>query len=116
MPGTGWAELLAFRRAAIVSTQFRPWFTAFLIRANPPSSPTTKRLGTEVSYSEVRYGISAAMLGLAVTIVIAPTGHASAHKPWPMHLCPLTITAFPPIIASTSPSGQTLVQVPQPMQ
>ena len=56
------------------------------------------------------------MLGLAITIVIAPTGQASAQRPWPMHLWPLTMTALPPIMASTSPSGQTLVQVAQPMQ
>ena len=60
--------------------------------------------------------MSAPMLGLAITMVIAPTGHASAHRPWPMHLYPLTMTALPPSIASTSPSGQTVVQVPQPMQ
>ncbi len=60
--------------------------------------------------------MSAAMLGLAITMVIAPTGQASAQRPWPIHLCPLTMTALPAIMASTSPSGQTLVQVAQPMQ
>ena len=34
----------------------------------------------------VNAGMSAPTLGLAITIVIAPTGHASAHRPWPMHL------------------------------
>ena len=60
--------------------------------------------------------MSALMLGVAITIVIAPTGHASAHRPCPMHLYPLTMTALPPSMASTSPSGQTQVQVAQPMQ
>ena len=35
------------------------------------------------------------MLGLAITMVIAPTGQASAQRPWPMHLCPFTMTALP---------------------
>jgi len=56
------------------------------------------------------------MLGLAMTMVMAPTGQASAHSECPMHLCPFTITAWPPSMASTSPSGQTSVQPPQPMQ
>ena len=54
--------------------------------------------------------MSALMLGVAITISMAPTGHASAQSPWPMHLDPLTIAAFPPITASTSPSGQTSTQ------
>src|SRR5882762_5533490 len=68
-----------------------------------------------VSYSGVRYGMSADMLGLAITIVIAPTGQASAHRLWPIHLYPLTRTALPPNMASTSPSGHTCVQIAQPM-
>ena len=51
-----------------------------------------------------------------MTMVMAPTGHASAHRPWPMHLCPLTIAALPSIKASTSPSGHTVTHAPQPMQ
>ena len=31
-------------------------------------------------------GMSAPMLGLAITMVIAPTGQASAHRLCPMHL------------------------------
>src|SRR6267143_3920223 len=68
-----------------------------------------------ISYSRVRYGMSADMLGLAMPIVIAPTGQASAHRLWPIHLYPLTRTALPPNMASTSPSGQTCVQIAQPM-
>ena len=56
------------------------------------------------------------MLGLAITMVMAPTGQASAHRLWPMHLCPLTMTALPPSMARTSPSGHTAVQIWQPMQ
>ena len=56
------------------------------------------------------------MLGLAMTMVMAPTGQASAHRLCPMHLYPLTMTACPPSMASTSPSGQTVVHVAQPMQ
>ena len=70
----------------------------------------------EVSYSGVRYGMSAPMLGLASTIVIAPTGQTSAQRLCPMHLYPLTITALPPSMARTSPSGQTMVHAAQPMQ
>src|ERR1035441_7674513 len=33
-----------------------------------------------------------------------------------MHLYPFTMTAFPPSTARTSPSGQTVVHVPQPIQ
>src|SRR6267143_1391394 len=69
-----------------------------------------------VSYSGVKYGKLADMLGLAITIVIAPTGQASAHRLWPIHLYPLTRTAWPPSIARTSPSGHTMVHVAQPMQ
>ena len=39
------------------------------------------------------------MLGLAITMVMAPTGQASAQRLWPMHLCPLTMTALPPSMA-----------------
>src|SRR5271169_1646981 len=89
---------------------------AFLIRARPPSSPTMNKLGMLVSCSGVRYGLSAPTLAPDITIVIAPTGQASAQRAWPMHLYPLTMTALPPSMASTSPSGQTVVQVAQPMQ
>ena len=37
MAGLSWETLLA-NRCAMVSMHSRPWFTAFLIRANPPSS------------------------------------------------------------------------------
>ena len=40
--------------------------------------------------------MSAPILGLAITMVMAPTGQASAHRPWPMHLCPLMMAALPP--------------------
>ena len=89
---------------------------AFLINAKPPSSPTINKFGTLVSNSGVSCGRSAPMLGLAMTMVMAPTGQASAHKLCPMHLYPLTITAWPASMARTSPSGQTVVQVAQPMQ
>ena len=69
-----------------------------------------------VSYSASKGGISAPMLGLAITMVMAPTGQTSAHRLWPMHLYPFTMTALPPSIARTSPSGQTVVQAAQPMQ
>src|ERR1700757_1168059 len=72
------AGRLAARRAAIVSTQSLPWFTAFLMRAKPPSSPTMNIFFTLVSYSEVSRGRLAPTLGLANTISIAPTGHESA--------------------------------------
>src|ERR1022692_3045063 len=89
---------------------------AFLISARPPSSPTMNRFSTLVSYSGVRLGMSAPTLVPPITIVMAPTGHASAQSSWPMHLYPFTMTALPPSIARTSPSGHTLVQVWQPMQ
>src|SRR5260370_2576352 len=60
--------------------------------------------------------MSAPMLGLAIAMVMAPTGYASAQRLWPMHLYPLTMTAWPANIARTSPSGQTMVHVAQPMQ
>src|SRR3990170_2723557 len=59
--------------------------------------------------------MSALMLGLAITMVIAPTGHTSAHKLCPTHLYPFTMAALPPSMASTSPSGHACVQVAQPM-
>src|SRR5229473_4470217 len=113
--GTARPRLIFGSRAAIVSTQSRPWLTAFLISARPPSSPTMNMFATLVSCSAVRAGMSAPTLGLAMTIVMAPTGHASAHSPCPMHLWPLTITALPAMTAMTSPSGQTSTQAPQPM-
>jgi hypothetical protein len=66
---------------ATVSMQSRPWLMAFLISANPPNSPTMKMPGTDVSNASLNRGISALMLGLAFTISIAPTGHASAQTP-----------------------------------
>src|SRR5882672_7466040 len=89
---------------------------AFLIRASPPSSPTMNMFGTLVSICAFSWGMSLPMLGLAMTMVMAPTGQTSAHRLWPMHLYPLTITACPASMASTSPSGQTIVHVAQPMQ
>ena len=100
----------------MVSMQSRPWLTVFLINARPPSSPVIKRLGTLVSSSVVRYGRFALTPGAACTIVIAPTGQASAHIPWPMHLYGLISAALPPTMPSTSPSGHTCVQPWQPMQ
>ena len=79
----------------------------------------------------VRYGMQAQMqgqpislndqiirplLGFASTISIAPTGHSSAHKLCPMHLCALIIAALPSTTPSTSPSGQAATQAPHPMQ
>ena len=75
-----------------------------------------KSPGTLVSYSRVRRGMSAVTLGLAITISMAPTGHASAQRPWPMHFWGFTMAALPPMTASTLPSGQTSTQAPQPMQ
>ena len=75
-----------------------------------------KRPGTLVSYSRVSRGMSAVTLGLAITISMAPTGHASAQRPCPMHFCGFTMAALPPMTASTLPSGQTSTQAPHPMQ
>src|ERR1700745_3149485 len=100
----------------MMSTHSRPWLIAFLIDARPPSYTTINRFGTLVSYSGVRYGRSALTLGLAITMVMAPTGQASAQRPCPMHLCGLTITPLPPKLANPAPSGHTSVHVPQPMQ
>jgi hypothetical protein len=38
--------------------------------------------------------MSAPELGLAMTMVMAPTGHSSAQRPWPMHLCPLMMVGL----------------------
>ena len=74
------------------------------------------RLGMLVSYSGVRAGISELALALAITMVMAPTGHTSAQMLWPMHLWPLTMVALPFSRPSTSPSGQASTHVPHPMQ
>ena len=65
----------------MTSTHSRPWLTAFLINASPPSSPAMKRFGMFVSCSRERTGMSAPTLGLAITISMAPTGQASAQSP-----------------------------------
>ena len=74
------------------------------------------RLNRMAGQAIVVAGMSALTLGFAITIVMAPTGHASAQRPWPMHLWPFTIAALPPITANTSPSGQTSTHAPHPMQ
>ena len=39
-----------------------------------------------VSNSSLMAGMSAPMLGVALTMVIAPTGQTSAQRLWPIHL------------------------------
>ncbi len=45
-----------------------------------------KRFLMVVSYRGVRKAMSPPMLGLAITMVMAPTGQTSAQRLWPMHL------------------------------
>ena len=47
---------------------------------------------------------------------MAPTGHSTAHLPWPMHFEALISVATPSTRPRIFPSGQALMHEPLPMQ
>jgi len=70
--------------------------------------------GTVVSWWGSSWGMSAPTLGLAMTIAIAPTGHASAQRPWPMQLVAVDDRGLTRDHGEHVPSGQTSTHAPQP--
>ena len=64
-----------------------------IVMASPAMTADLPALSAEYE-SSVR---NLFVAGEAITISIAPTGHASAQSPWPMHLRPLIRAALPPM-------------------
>jgi len=95
----------------------RPWLTAFLMSANPPSSPAINRFPDAglVFRSQIRHICTACLDWPSTPIVDRPQRDMLRHTSRAqVHLCPLMMEAWPPIIASTSPSGQTVEQAATP--
>ena len=85
----------------------------------PPNSPATKMPGTVDSNFGVRMGMSTPRRSLPNTSVMALTGQAVLHAPWPMQSPGLTRTARPSTMPRTvwcACSGQALTHELQPIQ
>src|SRR3989338_4300382 len=99
----------------IYSITSRPCVTAFFIRPIPPNSPTIYIPLILVSKFGVRDGMSTPLVSVPKTNFIAPTGHAMAQAPWPIHLDALIRLAFPFTRPIISCSGHDFTQAPLPM-
>ena len=101
------------------------------LRSPPPPPPLGDGVADQREPAELADDVDAGDRGLAAIVqkrhvgaprrsprptVMAPTGQASSQRAWPTQRRPLTTTAVPPTMPSTSPSGQARTQAPQPMQ
>ena len=97
----------------MASIAWRPCSADLRMSPMPPSSPAMKIPATLVSKVGLTTGMSTPRRSVPNTSVIACTGQAAAHAPWPMQADGLARTALPPSKPIAS-SGHAMAQAPEP--